>query len=72
MKLLDSGEFLLSDTTLKGNTKIERYPAVKGNPDTTIVAGYFSPMKNHNYVSVQNRFFDYPALQEITGYERSI
>jgi len=44
VKLIDSGEFLLSGTTSKGNAKIERYSALKGNPHTTISVGYFSPM----------------------------
>jgi len=43
-KLLDSGEFFLLKTTSKGDTEIEIYSAIKGNPDTTIAVGYFSPM----------------------------
>jgi len=43
-RLLDTGEFLLLTTTSKGNTEIETYSAIKGNPDTTIAVGYFSPM----------------------------
>lgn len=42
--LLDSGLFSLSQTFSKGDTDIEIYSMLKGNPNTTIEVGYFSSM----------------------------
>lgn len=43
-RLVDTGNFRLSDTFSKGDTDNEIYVALKGNPKTTIQVGYFSPM----------------------------
>lgn len=43
-KLLDTGLFSLTQTFSKGNTNVEIYSTLKGNPNTTIQVGYFSAM----------------------------
>ena len=43
-RLVDSGAFRLSKTFSKGDTDIEIYSALTGNPDTEIQVGYFSPI----------------------------
>jgi hypothetical protein len=43
-RLVDTGAFRLADTFSKGDTDIEIYSALRGNPDTNIKLGYFSPM----------------------------
>ena len=43
-QLLETGNFDLSNTDSKGNTDIEIYTALKGDPGTTIHVGYFSSM----------------------------
>ena len=43
-KLSDTGYFNLSNTYSKGDTDVEIYSALKGNPNTTIRVGYFSSM----------------------------
>ena len=43
-RLVNTGAFRLSETFSKGDTDIEIYSALRGNPDTTIKVGYFSPM----------------------------
>jgi hypothetical protein len=42
-RLVHTGAFRLVDTFSNANTDIEIYSALKGNPDTTIQVGYFSP-----------------------------
>lgn len=42
-RLVETGSFRLSETFTKGDTDVEIYSALRGNPDTTIQAGYFSP-----------------------------
>ena len=42
--LLDTGQFSLLRTFSKGDTDVEVYSTLKGNPDTTIQVGYFSCM----------------------------
>lgn len=43
-RLVDTGAFRLSKAFSKGDTDIEIYTALTGNPDTEIQVGYFSPM----------------------------
>jgi hypothetical protein len=43
-KLIDTGLFSLSHTFSKGDTDVEIYSTLKGNPNTTIEVGYFSAM----------------------------
>jgi hypothetical protein len=43
-RLVDTRAFRLSEAFSKGDTDIEIYSALRGNPDTTIEVGYFSPM----------------------------
>ncbi len=43
-RLVDTDAFRLSRTFSKGDTDIEIYSALKGNPDTEIQVGYISPM----------------------------
>jgi hypothetical protein len=52
-KLLDSGYFILSHTLSKGDTDVQSYSALKGNLNTTIEVGYFSPM-TLIYVNILN------------------
>lgn len=43
-KLLHTGQFSLSQQFSKGDTDIEIYSALKGDPHTTLEVGYFSAM----------------------------
>lgn len=43
-KLLNTGWYYLSNTFSKGDTNVEIYSPLKGNPNTTIEVGYFSSM----------------------------
>jgi hypothetical protein len=43
-RLIDTGAFRLADTFSKGDADIEIYSALRGNPETFIKVGYFSPI----------------------------